>query len=424
MTFRVDNLSAGYQKSPIIKNLSFTLNAGELAVVAGPNGSGKTTLLRACARALPLLGGSIHIEDRSIETMKPREFARYVAYVPQESPPAMGFTVFEMVMMGRYPYQQGVFGESASDREAVEQAMERAGATPFSYRPFEQLSGGEKQRVLIARALAQNAPFLLLDEPTAHLDLRHQASLLTQLKQWVKEQGMGALCALHDLNLAAEYADKTLLMKEGHLMAMGAPQETLTAERLEEVYQTPVVVKTHPLNGRPLVFALTSEWQPIIEADAPRLHIIGGGGAGAPLFYPLLERGWQVTTGVNNLMDTDEEVARSLGLDQATESPFSPISASAAERAYRLIDQSEFVIMADIPFGFGNLENLKLVRRALESGKQVAAISAGNIEARDFTNGEALNLWSECLDLGLQVVTDFSDVLEWLQLKRTTHLTS
>jgi len=411
------NLSTGYQGRPVIRSVSLQVAPGEMTVVVGPNGSGKTTLVRALARVLPLYEGEIRLNHQPVNRMEPRAYARQVAYAPQETMPDMGFTVYEMVMMGRYPHQNGLFAESAADRRAVEQALQRTQLEPLTDRFVGQLSGGERQRVNLARALAQETPYLLLDEPTAHLDLHHQVRLLARLHNWTQNERLGVLCVLHDLNLTAEYADRVVLMHEGHIISQGAPADVLQSERLEGVYRTPVLIRPNPLSGRPLVFALSSDRHPAVNSEAPRLHIIAGGGTGTPLFYPLMEMGWCISTGVNNLMDTDEEIARSLGLEQVTEAPFSPISEAASRRALDLIMKASLVVLADIPFGHGNLANLRLALEAQIAGIPVCALAPVPIDERDFSGGEAAKMWEQLLANGMEIFSRQADLFKRLHDK-------
>lgn len=416
---QVERVTAGYNGRPVVEEVSFSVAPGEFVALVGPNGSGKTTLLRVLARVLPPLGGRVLLEDRALEEWEPRAFARRVAYVPQGLPPDMGFTVWEMVMMGRYPHQKGFWGELPADREAVTLALEMMELSALHSRLVGQLSGGERQRVQLARALAQGASYLLLDEPTAHLDLRRQVQLLAQLRHWVQTKQWGVLCVLHDLNLASEYANRLILLQNGQLVAVGEPAEVLQPDLLEAVYETPVFIRPHPVSGRPLVFFLPHARLPHLPPRAPRLHLIAGGGSGAALFYPLLELGWYVTTGVNNQLDTDEEVARALGIEQVTESPFSVIGEAAFQRARQMIKAAQAVIIAEVPFGYGNLPNLRLALEALELGKPVLALCTCPIEERDFTQQkEATTLWQHLLQHGLQSFHQLDDLLSAVESLR------
>jgi len=410
-----EKLSAGYDGRVVLREFSIELAPGEVVALVGPNGSGKTTALRVLTRILTPLTGTLALEGRPFAAYAPADFARKVAYAPQVSLPEMGFRVYELVLMGRYPHQKGFWGITDADRQAVREAMEALDIWHLRDRFISQLSSGERQRVNLARALAQSARYLLLDEPTAHLDLRHQVRLLARLRQWCTERQMAMLLVLHDLNLASEYADRLILLSEGRIVAQGTPAEVLTPENLEAVYRVPTLVRPHPLTGRPIVFALEPELRPPQASDAPALFLIAGGGSGASLYYPLLEQGWQVRVGIVNLLDTDEEAARALNLEIISEQPFSPISESAYRRAKELALRSRAIVLTDVPFGRGNLCNLQLALEAQQAGIPVYALATRPIEERDFTDGEATRLWHALQDAGAQFLHDQTSLLNALQ---------
>lgn len=409
-----ESITAGYQKTPIVHDASVQVASGQVVALLGPNGSGKTTLLRTLARTLTPFRGRRLLEGKPYEEYSPTEFARRVAYAPQETPTEMGFTVAELVMMGRYPHQKGFWGVSRADRDAVRHAMEQTDIAHLAERTVSQLSGGERQRVNLARALAQEARYLILDEPTTHLDLHHQTQLMHMLRQHAQAQGVGVLLVLHDLNLASQYADWIALISEGRIVAQGTPDAVLQPMLLERVYHTPVLRQMNPLTGRPLLFALSANAAPPVSPDAPHAFVIAGGGSGTALYYALLSAGWRVSTGVLNLLDTDEEIARALKLEHITELPFSPISDEAYQRAQQLVADADAVVIADTPFGHGNLRNLQLALWAQERGIPIYALATRPIEQRDFTNGEATRLWNQLLTHGMHIATNGADILSGL----------
>ncbi len=407
-------IHAGYDSREVLTGVEVTLSAGEVLALIGPNGSGKSTLLRVLARVLRPFSGTLLLEGRPYEGYSPTEFARRVAYAPQETPTEMGFSVYELVMMGRYPHQKGFFGITRHDREVVEEALAFTGIAHLKERRVSQLSGGERQRVNLARALAQEGKYLLLDEPTAHLDLRHQVQLLSSLSKRVETHGVGLLIVLHDLNLASEYADRIALMNRGQIVAVGSPTEVLEPSLLEAVYHTPTLIRPNPLTGKPLVFALNPEGVPEVAPDAPHAFIVAGGGSGTELYYALLEAGWRVSTGVLNLLDTDEEIARALGLPHITEQPFSAISEASFQRALELACSAQAVVVADVPFGYGNLRNLELALHAQQAGVPVYLLATRPFAERDFTNGQATQLWQNLLQMGAQDVDSLQELLKRL----------
>lgn len=410
-----DEIYAGYGERVILRGVSLRVERGTITALLGPNGSGKTTLVRVFARVLRPFSGQCLLDGQPYEQIPPTRFAQCVAYAPQETPPDMGFTVAELVMMGRYPHQKGFFGTSARDRAIVQQALAFAGIETLANRTLTALSGGERQRVNLARALAQEASYLLLDEPTAHLDLRHQVQILHALRQHAQSQDKGVLLVLHDLNLASAYADKVVLMSEGQIVAQGAPDSVFQPEVLEQVYHTPTLIRPNPLTGKPLVFALTPQDLTRVPPDAPHAFVIAGGGSGVEIYYALLERGWRVSTGILNLLDTDEEVARALQLEHITEQPFSAISEVNFQRASQLARTATVVIIADVPFGAGNLRNLQLAHMALQAGIPVYALCERPIETRDYTGGQATQLWNLLVREGLKCFEKLSTLISELE---------
>jgi len=250
-----DRVSFAYGRRPVFRGLDLVIEEGDFVGVLGPNGAGKTTLLRLASGTLRPDSGRIAVFGKDLATRSPKEIARQVAIVPQESDVAFEFAVEEVVLMGRAPHQ-GWFGiPSARDLVSVERAMEQADVLPLRGRRFSALSGGEKQRVALARALAQEPKLLLLDEPTAHLDLRHRLSLYRLLRT-LNEAGRTILLVGHEMNLAARYCRRLVLLRDGRLAADGPPEEVLRRGPLREVFEVEVEIGRDPGSGRPLVIPL------------------------------------------------------------------------------------------------------------------------------------------------------------------------
>jgi iron complex transport system ATP-binding protein len=253
----VENVTLAYGPRRVLHGVSLAVRPGEVLALVGPNGAGKSTVLRACAGELAPVAGRITVGGAEIAGLAPVERARRVAVVPQAARLPEGFTALETVLMGRTAYLGWFSRERSCDRAIVHRALERTCTAELADRPIGELSGGEQQRVLLARALAQEAPLLLLDEPTAHLDLRHQAGVLALVRDLARREGRAVLLALHDLNLAAQYADRLALLADGRLRAEGAPDEVLTPAHLAPAYGVPFDVHTHPRHGTPWVLSLT-----------------------------------------------------------------------------------------------------------------------------------------------------------------------
>lgn len=251
----VQGIACRYDSIPALDGVSLQIAKGEFAGVVGPNGSGKTTLLRVIHSLIAPERGMVWLRGTDVAGLTPRQVASVVATVPQQPQHGFGFSVQDIVMMGRFPHIPLFATESKADIEVVREAMERTRTWHLRARPVDELSGGERQRVLLARALAQAPEVLLLDEPTAHLDIRYQLEMM-ELIAGLNTEGLTVIAALHDLNLASMFCRLLVLLHEGGIAAVGTPGEVLTPERLRSVYGAEVEVRTHPVTGRPLVTVL------------------------------------------------------------------------------------------------------------------------------------------------------------------------
>jgi ABC-type cobalamin/Fe3+-siderophores transport system ATPase subunit len=233
----------------VLEDVSLEVTRGAIVGLLGPNGSGKTTLLRILAGVLPPQSGTVAIDGRLIADMTRRELARRVAVVPQETYSTFDFSVIDMVLMGRYPHLGAFELEGADDQAIARDALAATGTSALEARPFATLSGGEKQRVVIASALAQASDMLLLDEPTAALDLGYQFEIAALLRRLNSDRGTTMIVSTHDLNLAAALCERVVLLKQGRVIAQGVTEETLTAENIRQLYEVEADVRFHPRAG-------------------------------------------------------------------------------------------------------------------------------------------------------------------------------
>ena len=270
----IESVCVNYGRRRVLEDVSLCVKPGEVVVLIGPNGAGKSTLIRAASGIQPLCSGQVRIHGAPLGRMSSGERARRLAVVPQARnlPPA--FTVYEAVLLGRTPYIGWNGQASTKDHECAMLALERAQLTALADRRVGEMSGGEQQRILLARALAQDTPILLLDEPTTHLDLQHQSALLNLVRGLATDGGKAVLMALHDLNLAGLYADRVAILVDGRLRHLGTPAEVLTERNLAAVYQVPVHVMLHPQYGSPLIlpdgrgeFATRSETRRVLHGS-------------------------------------------------------------------------------------------------------------------------------------------------------------
>lgn len=250
---KIQDIFVSYGRRAVLKGVSLDVESGEVLALIGPNGSGKSTLIRAVSGVVPIQNGHVHVGGKALAQLSTMERARYLAVVPQarNMPPA--FSVYESILLGRTPYLGWLGRAGEHDHERVRYALQRTQMMPLADRMVGELSGGEQQRVLLARALAQDTPVLLLDEPTTHLDLQHRESLVHLVRELARSRNLAVLMVLHDLNLASLYADRVSLLVDGKIEATGAPGEVLTEATLSRVYNVPVHVIPHPQYGNPLI---------------------------------------------------------------------------------------------------------------------------------------------------------------------------
>ncbi|MGA9532828.1 MAG: heme ABC transporter ATP-binding protein [Anaerolineales bacterium] len=251
----LNDVSLGYPDRLVLTDISLEVEAGEVFAIVGPNGVGKSTLIKAASGILPLQAGRIEVDGGQVTEWSPDQRARRIAVVPQATHVPPAFSARQVVAMGRTPYLGWLEREGPADRAQTEAALERTATMELAERPMGELSGGERQRVLIARALAQSAAVMLLDEPTAHLDLRHQDQILKLIQALAHDEGLAVLIALHDLNLVARFADRVALLSNGTVRKKGDPRQVLTPTDLAAAYGIEIHVMDHPVYGTPLVLS-------------------------------------------------------------------------------------------------------------------------------------------------------------------------
>ncbi len=257
--FKIENLSGGYNKEDIIKGISLEIGRGDFLGIIGPNGSGKTTLLRLASRVLSPRSGEIFFKGEDIFQMGLKEFCRRVAFVSQDIASNFSFTAREVVLMGRIPHLNRLQFETNRDMEIAKNTLSLTDTLHLKEKNIDELSAGERQRVIIAKALAQEPVLLFLDEPTSHLDIGHQIQILDLLKKLNREKNLTIVMVLHDLNLASAYCNRISLLNNGTVFKEGSPEEVLTYQNIEEVYKTIVLVNDNPITRKPNVILVPGE---------------------------------------------------------------------------------------------------------------------------------------------------------------------
>jgi len=253
----VEKINFSYAAKPVMKDVSFAVDEAQIVAIIGPNGSGKTTLLKIINGTLFPNSGQMLIDGKDTLQWSRQEIARKVAIVPQETSIIFPFYAEEIVLMGRFPHLSNYRFEDKKDYRIVHEAMEKTDTLAFATRRFDELSAGERQRVLIARALAQEPKVLLLDESTVFLDLKHQLQFLTLLRQLNTAQQLTVIFVTHDINLAAQNADRIILLYCGEIYAIGKPAEVITAANIKEVYDVDTLIDKNPQSGLPRMTLLT-----------------------------------------------------------------------------------------------------------------------------------------------------------------------
>jgi len=264
----LQNVGVAYGHNVVVKDLTFQVMPGEMVGLIGPNGSGKSTIIKAISRVISLYSGKILLDGKDVFKMPRGDLARLLGVVPQMSLLPSAFTAFEVVLMGRNPHLGLLQYEGARDLAITWRAMEMTATHTLAERKVGELSGGEIQRIVIARVLTQEPKSILLDEPTANLDIRHQVEILDLIKNLCLENNLTVVVALHDLNLAAQYCDRLILINNGQVHAQGTPREVINSRNIKDVYGADGCVYTHPVNGLPAVLLKAGNSQHAKPRDA------------------------------------------------------------------------------------------------------------------------------------------------------------
>jgi iron complex transport system ATP-binding protein len=406
---KLEGVHFRYPQRDIFSGLNLALEKSEVLGLIGPNSSGKTTLLKLMDGLLHAQEGRILLEGKDLRDLPRLAVARTVAVVPQGMEVPFSFTVGEIVLMGRAIYLPRFAWEKKKDWAVAREAMALTNVLELEARLFTELSQGEKQRVLIARALAQEPKVILLDEPTSHLDINHQVEIHELIRHLNVERNLTVLHISHDLNMAAEYCHRLALLHKGAVYFSGPPSAVLTEENIRKVYETTVLIEKNPISGAPRV-------TPLAKARGPKplhpvtVHLICGGGSGADLARRLVLRGCRVTLGVLNLGDTDQKVGATLGLSMVLEEPFAAISERAFREHQGLLEKADLIVVERFYVGRGNLANLRAALEALKRGKKVIVLE--NELPLDMTDGQAGQWYQQLQEGGALFVPDHSYILK------------
>ncbi|MDR3102498.1 MAG: ABC transporter ATP-binding protein [Methanocalculaceae archaeon] len=394
-----EHLSVSYGDHKVLADISLGVEEGQFIGILGPNGCGKTTFLQTLSRVFAPDAGGVMVEGQDISAYDTKELAKILGCMRQETDAAFPFTVREIVLMGRYPHIRRLAPLAEADLVIANEAMKTTNTLHLADRLITEISGGEQQRVLIARLLAQQPKILLLDEPTSHLDISHQIEILNMLRDLTPK--ITVISVFHDFNLASYFCDRLVLMSGGGIIATGAPAKVLTAERLLESFHVRMLVNMHPLTGKPY---LIPEYGTTATPAAQHVHVMSGGGTGVVLFHLLLLHGCRVTAGVLAANDSDAAAAAALGIEAVVEPPFVAVSEASVRRLKLLLFDADAVVVAAMPIGFGNLSNLSIL---LETDVPVYFLG----KCEDFADGRADVLRARLCECGAVEMSEITDFL-------------
>lgn len=352
--FSCEKMTVGYNGKPLISDIDIGVNRGEILTLIGPNGAGKSTILKTAAKQLSLLGGRVYLGGSDLNALSRNQLARQMAVLFTDRVQPEYTTVFEIAAAGRYPYT-GFFGRlTDKDRQITAQALESVNALSLADRDFAQLSDGQRQRVLLARALCQQPDIIILDEPTSFLDIRHKLELLNTLRRLVRQRNIAVILSLHELELAMRVSDRLVCVGNSGIDRTGTPDEIFSGGYISGFYGTKEAVFCEEYGCAELER----------NEGTPEVFVISGGGTGAAVFRSLQRNGTPFATGIIHENDLDYPVAKALAAEIVTEKPFQPISDEHLAQAIKLIDSCKRVICTAKHFGELNLPVKKMLEYA------------------------------------------------------------
>ena len=358
--FELSNLSVGYNKNVLIHDICLDIKKGEIVTLIGPNGAGKSTILKSITRQLEIIGGQVMFDTKEIRSISYKELSKKMAVVLTERLKTELLTCHDIVATGRYPYTGRLGILSKEDEDKVDEALKAVNALDLGNRDFNAISDGQKQRILLARAICQEPEVIILDEPTSFLDIRYKLELLSILGRMAKEKGITIIMTLHEIDLAQKISDKIVCVSGDHITRYGTPREVFKEEIIKELYGID--------NGffDPM-FGSIELMKP--EGKEPEVFVISSGGTGIPVFRELQKTNTPFAAGILYTNDMDYQLARLLACEVVTEEPFEEISDKALGRAEELMGKCSRVINAGVPIGTQNRRLKELLDLASEQGK-------------------------------------------------------
>ena len=356
--FRTEDLSVGYNGNTLIHNIDIRIKAGEILTLIGPNGSGKSTILKSITKHLAAIRGDSYIADASVKAMSYKELSKKLAVVLTERIKGELLTCYDVVATGRYPYTNTLGLLSPEDRAKVYAAMERVHAADLADRDFTAISDGQRQRILLARAICQEPEIIVLDEPTSFLDIRHKLELLSILRSMAKEKGITVIMSLHEIDLAQKISDKVMCVRGETIEHFGAP---------DEIFREDIIAPLYGITRGSYNITFGSVELPRPEGE-PKVFVISGCGSGVDTFRRLQKEDRPFYAGILYENDIDCQVARNLAAEVITEKPFMPISDETYDRALERMKTCDTVICTGVPMGETNRRVAELIEEARSLG--------------------------------------------------------
>ncbi|MCK8689062.1 ABC transporter ATP-binding protein [Clostridioides difficile] len=387
---KTNNLSVGYNNKVVISNINVEVKNGEILCLLGSNGAGKTTLLRSLSKLISPIKGEIYLNGVNINCISRKALSKKMALVLTNRLLGDLMTVQDIVNIGRYPYT-GFFGSlSKKDLIMVDEALESVDALHLKKRYFDELSDGEKQKVLVARALVQEPEIIILDEPTTHLDIKHRLELINILKKLSKEKSISVILSLHEIDIALKSCDKVALIKNNKVIAYGQPEDVVDEDIINSLYEL------DDKNFNSLLGSVE-----ISNKSKNEVFIIGGGGKATPIYRAFTKKGIGLYSGIIHENDIDYEIGRTMGIKMFTENPFEPISDESFDLAIRNLNDSKIIIDTGFSVGETNKRNIDIIKEALKLDKKVYS----------FRNRDESEKYYDSLDSKIEHIDKVSQII-------------
>ncbi|AWZ49813.1 cobalamin/Fe3+-siderophore ABC transporter ATP-binding protein [Clostridiaceae bacterium 14S0207] len=386
------DLSVGYGKKIVVDGVNIEVLKGQVLCFLGANGAGKTTILRTVSALLEPIKGEVYLKEQNIKEINKKELAKKMALVLTNKFSGRLMTVYDIVAMGRYPHTDFWGHLSNEDNEKILDALKVVNADYLTERYFDELSDGEKQKILVARALVQEPEIIILDEPTTHLDIRHRLELIDILKKLSKEKGITVILSLHEIDIALKSCDKVVLVKEHKIIAYGAPEDVVDENIINNLYGLKDANFNNLLGSVELA-----------NTGINNVFVIGGCGFGASIYRAFTKGNIGVITGILHKNDIDYEIGRTMGIKMHTVEPFEKIGEQVFNTAVKSIDKVNLVIDSGCPIGTMNRKNLELITYALKANKKFFSFRGKD---------ESLELYGASLSSKIKYLSSISSMME------------